>query len=69
MTNETVLRFSDKDYTIKIQVEDVQGMKRVSFHRKLEGNDVIDSKFTMFLDDSQYKQMANFLWFLSGEKK
>lgn len=68
MINETVIRFSDKDYTMKVQVEDVQGLKRVSFHRKLEGGEV-DSKFTMFLDDSQYKQMANFLWFLSGEKK
>ena len=64
MTNETVVRFTDKDYTIKVQVEDVKGMKRVSFHRKLEGGD-IDSRFDMFLDDAQYKQVANFLWFLT----
>lgn len=66
--NETVIRFNDEQYTIKVSVDDSHGHKHVIFHRKLEGSN-IDSKFEMFLNDSQYKQLANFLWFLTATKE
>jgi hypothetical protein len=65
---ETVIRFNDEQYSIKVSVDDSHGHKHVIFHRRLEGSN-IDSKFEMFLNDKQYKDLANFLWFLTATKE
>lgn len=64
---EHVIRFNDEQYTIKVSVDTNNGLKQVVFHRKLE-NTTIDSKFEMFLDEKQFRDVANFLWFLTSKE-
>ena len=65
MKTEHVINFSDSAYTITVTHNKVGDLIQVVFHKKLEGS-VIDSKFEMFLDEKQYQNLANFLWFLTG---
>jgi hypothetical protein len=64
--SETILKFSDENYTIKVTHEKVGSLNHVTFHRQLPECD-IDSKFDMFLSDAQFSQVSNFLWFLTGK--
>ncbi len=66
--SEHIIRFSDEAYTITVKHEKHGDLHHVTFHKKLEGS-IVDSKFQMFLEDDQFRNMANFLWFQTGEKK
>lgn len=66
--SEHIITFSDSAYTITVTHEKVGDLHQVTFRRKLEGSN-IDSKFEMYLEDAQFRNMANFLWFLTGREK
>ena len=66
--SEHVIKFSDEAYTITVTRDRIGDLHQVVFHKKLEGG-VIDSKFQIFLEDAQFRNMANFLWFLTGRDK
>jgi hypothetical protein len=69
MTNEHIIQFDDPAYTIKVshtKMGDGDFVQLV-FHKKLEDS-IIDSKFEVYLDEKQYTDLANFLWFLTGRK-
>jgi hypothetical protein len=63
--SEHIIKFSDDAYTVTVTHNKVGDLNQVVFHKKLEDS-VIDSKFQLFLDDAQFRNMANFLWFLTG---
>jgi hypothetical protein len=66
--SEHIIRFSDEAYTITVSHEKHGDLHHVTFHKKLEGS-IVDSKFQMFLEDAQFRNMANFLWFQTGREK
>jgi len=66
--SEHVIKFSDAAYTVTVTHNKIGDLHQVIFYKKLEGS-VIDNKFQLFLEDAQFRNMANFLWLLTGRDK
>lgn len=61
-----VLSFSDDDYTVTVRHNVVSdNLHHLVFHKELKGNEVVDRKFDLFLDDSQIKALSKFLSIVS----